>query len=144
MTKVAVNKDQSAEKSRKKTAKPRGAAFKPGVSGNPSGRPKGTPNKTTTDARAAIALFINANVDKLQDWLDKVAKKSPEKAFKLFQSVIEYHIPKQARTELTGKDDDPASGYSNDELRAAIAALVAMGSKNTTPAPESPPPTTTQ
>jgi len=66
------------------------------------GRPKGSVNKATTQAREAIALFVDNNANKLQEWLDKVAMKDPEKAFSLFQSVIEYHIPKLARTELDG------------------------------------------
>ena|SRR5437667_10386796 len=93
----------------------------------PKGRPKtggrkrGTPNRATASARAAIAAFVDGNTHRLQDWLDKVAngvrgkvkgKKgvvyvvppNPEKAFNMFQSLIEYHIPKQARIEATGKD----------------------------------------
>jgi hypothetical protein len=34
-------------------------------------------------------------------------KPNPAKAFELFQSVVEYHVPKLARTEITGKDDGP-------------------------------------
>ena len=29
----------------------------------------------------------------------------PEKAFKLFLSVIEYHVPKLARVEMTGREE---------------------------------------
>lgn len=80
------------------------------------GRKKGTPNKVTQDARAAIATFVDGNAHRLQEWLDMVAhgvtnaegeyvvKPDPERAFCLFQSVVEYHVPKLARTELTGKD----------------------------------------
>jgi hypothetical protein len=34
-------------------------------------------------------------------------KPNPAKAFELFQSVVEYHVPKLARTEVTGKDGEP-------------------------------------
>jgi hypothetical protein len=70
------------------------------------GRQKGTPNKITNEAREAIALFVDNNAHRLEGWLEQVAEKNPEKAFQLFQSVIEYHIPKLARTEqtLTGAD----------------------------------------
>jgi len=71
------------------------------------GRPKGLPNKATQEAREAIGRFVDGNSHRLQEWLDRIAEDSPEKAFNLFQSVIEYHVPKLARTELTGKNGGP-------------------------------------
>lgn len=68
------------------------------------GRPKGLPNKATVQAREAIAKFVDGNAHRLQDWLDRIAEKDPERAFSLFQSVIEYHVPKLQRSEITGKD----------------------------------------
>jgi hypothetical protein len=88
-----------------------------------AGRPAGSPNKATATAREAIAAFVDGNAYRLTEWLDavahgvKVEKENPEtgevetnylvppnpaKAFDMFQSVVEYHIPKLARTELTG------------------------------------------
>jgi hypothetical protein len=80
-----------------------------------AGRPKGSPNKATQDARAAIAAFVDGNAHRLTGWLDQVANGDPEndlkpnpvKAFEMFQSVVEYHVPKLARTEVTGKDGGP-------------------------------------
>ena len=74
------------------------------------GRKKGTQNKATLAAREAIAKFVDDNADRLQAWLDEIAADDPEKAFQLFQSVIEYHVPKLARTEMTGKDGGPVQG----------------------------------
>ena len=79
------------------------------------GRPKGLPNKTTQQAREAIAMFVDTNAHRLTEWLDTVANGNPEndikpnpaKAFELFQSVVEYHVPKLARTEVTGADQGP-------------------------------------
>jgi len=73
------------------------------------GRPKGLQNKSTTAAREAIAMFVDNNAHRLEGWLDQVAQENPEKAFQLFQSVVEYHVPKLARTEqtLTGVDGGP-------------------------------------
>ena len=71
------------------------------------GRVKGVPNKATADARAAIALFVNTNASRLQGWLDSIAsdpKKGPEVAYRCVLDLLEYHVPKLARTELTGKD----------------------------------------
>jgi hypothetical protein len=79
------------------------------------------PNKATAGAREAIAAFVDDNAGRLQEWLDAIAEgviepatddrpakvlvaPNPARAFELFQSVVEYHIPKLARTELTGKE----------------------------------------
>lgn len=65
-----------------------------------SGRKKGSENKATLAAREAIGLFVDNNAHRLQAWLDQIALNDPEKAFSLFQSVIEYHVPKLARSEM--------------------------------------------
>lgn len=75
------------------------------------GRPKGAPNKSTAVAREAIAAFVDANAVKLQDWLDRVAKNDPEKAFSMFVALVEYHVPKLARTEVTGDKGGPVLHY---------------------------------
>lgn len=85
---------------------------KPKGSPKVGGRAAGTPNKATSEARQAIALFVDSNAHRLTEWLDAVAegvpeqdiKPNPAKAFEMFQSVVEYHVPKLARTEVTGKD----------------------------------------
>jgi len=95
--------------------------FKPGHQlSKGKGRPVGSQNPDTAMARRAIADFVDNNSVKLQGWLDKIAegekdaedkeyiiKPNPEKAFNLYQSVIEYHIPKLARTELAADKNNP-------------------------------------
>lgn len=84
----------------------------PRTSTSGQGRPKGAINKATADARKAIGVFVDENAHRLTEWLDKVAagdeengiKPNPAKAFELFQSVVEYHVPKLNRTELSGPD----------------------------------------
>ena len=89
------------------------------------GRAQGTPNKATNEARQAIASFVDGNAHRLTEWLDQVANgrekldedgeptgeyiilPNPSKAFDMFQSVVEYHIPKLARTEISGSDTSP-------------------------------------
>ena len=88
------------------------------------GRPKGLPNKATQKAREAIAMFVDGNSHRLQDWLDKIAEQSPEKAFNLFQSVIEYHVPKLQRNTHVGYYlSDAKGGNDKKVLRATTAAL---------------------
>jgi len=71
------------------------------------GRAAGTSNKATMQAREAIASFVDGNAHRLVLWLDEIAaneKLGPKAAFDCFMSVVEYHVPKLARTEVTGKD----------------------------------------
>lgn len=72
-----------------------------------AGRPKGIANKATQDARAAIAEFVDGNADRLVGWLDLIAQDDPKEAFKCFMSVVEYHIPKLARTDNTNTHQNP-------------------------------------
>ena len=80
--------------------------FKKGKKPGP-GRPKGLPNKSTANAREAIARFVDGNAGQLQAWLDAIAadeKQGPREAFRCLMDVMEYHVPKLARTEVTGLD----------------------------------------
>jgi hypothetical protein len=93
-----------------------------------AGRPAGSPNKATKEARDAIGAFVDGNAHRLTEWLDQVAAgvkvekedpktgevkseyivpPNPAKAFDMFQSVVEYHVPKLARTEHVGDDNKP-------------------------------------
>jgi hypothetical protein len=86
------------------------------------GRKKGVPNRATADVREAIAMLLKRNTDKLEKWLHAVAEgekvtredgkvrwlrmPDPGHALRLMSDLAEYHIPKLARTELTGKDGE--------------------------------------
>jgi hypothetical protein len=69
------------------------------------GRPAGQPNKTTRDVREAIAMIAQNTVDKVELWLSEI--EDPGQRVRLFLDMCEYHIPKLARTEHTGKDGQP-------------------------------------
>ena len=73
------------------------------------GRAKGVPNKSTAAVREAIAKMAELNAPRFAIWLDEVAQKSPEKACDIYLRAIEYHIPKLARTEITGQDGQPVA-----------------------------------
>lgn len=68
------------------------------------------PSKTTVLAREAISKLVDGNAERLQEWLDQVAsdeRHGPLVAFKLMMEVMEYHVPKLARTEHTGAGGGP-------------------------------------
>lgn len=70
------------------------------------GRPKGAVNKSTSIVKEAIARLLERNVENMDEWLDKVAKEDPYKALDLMNKLCEYHVPKLARTELSGVDGE--------------------------------------
>lgn len=49
-------------------------------------------------------MIAQRNVGRFEDWLDAVAAEDPAEAANIFLRAIEYHIPKLARSEVTGKD----------------------------------------
>lgn len=84
---------QSADPVPKKRPQPKG------------GSRAGIPNRATSAAREAIARFVDGNVGRLQGWLDEIAEKDgPLVAFQCVERVLEYHVPKLQRSELTGAD----------------------------------------
>lgn len=70
------------------------------------GREKGTPNKSTLAVREAIAKLADGHAERFIGWIDKVAETDPGRAADLYLKAIEYHIPKLARSELTGANGE--------------------------------------
>ena len=89
----------------------------------------GSPNKSTANAREAIARLVDTNAERMQEWLDKIAQSDgPLAAWRCMSDVIEYHIPKLSRAEMTGKDGGPIETHanlSNEQLDALIRAKAA-------------------
>jgi aldehyde:ferredoxin oxidoreductase len=107
------------------------------------GRQAGTPNKATNEARQAIASFVDGNAHRLTEWLDQVAMgvktvdektgeekyavpPNPAKAFDMFQSVVEYHIPKLARMEHSGSDTNPVVIEHNVDVFGELLKNIKM------------------
>lgn len=80
-------------------------SFKKGEKRPKQGRPPGSANKATLNAREAIARFVDGNAERLNGWLDEIEESDgPKAAFQCFADLLEYHVPKLARTEHTGPD----------------------------------------
>jgi hypothetical protein len=71
------------------------------------GRTKGVHNKSTQIVREAIANLLERNAPNMDRWLNEVAQDDPYKALDLMNKLSEYHIPKLARTEISGVDGAP-------------------------------------
>jgi hypothetical protein len=96
--------DNKVEQNRKKTG----------------GRKAGVPNKVTQEAREAVKALLDANLPYLQTWLQNTAEglfddatgkwivpPNPGKACDIVQNMVEYAVPKLARTEVVGDEKAP-------------------------------------
>lgn len=74
-----------------------------------AGRTKGVPNKTTIEFKAALNALLEHAAPQMLEWLNRVAKESPEKALDTVGKLAEYIHPKLARSEQqhTGPDGGP-------------------------------------
>ena len=84
------------------------------------GRVKGVPNKVTQEARETVKALLDANLPYLQTWLYNTAEglkddetgkyivlPNPGKACDIVQNMVEYAVPKLARTEVVGDKTAP-------------------------------------
>ena len=67
-----------------------------GQTGNPNGRPKGTPNKVSSETKEKIQMFIEANIEKIQQDFDSVDAKD---RLIIFERLLKYVIPTKAEQE---------------------------------------------
>jgi hypothetical protein len=84
------------------------------------GRTAGTPNKATQEAREAIKALLDNNLPFIQSWLISTAEgifddqagkfivqPNPAKACEIVQNLMEFSVPKLARTEVVGDEKAP-------------------------------------
>jgi hypothetical protein len=96
--------DNKVDESRKKTG----------------GRKPGVPNKATQEAREAVKAILDSNLPFIQSWLQQTAEgimddqtgkyivqPNPAKACEIVQNLVEYSVPKLARTEVVGDEKAP-------------------------------------
>jgi hypothetical protein len=69
------------------------------------GRPPGQLNRSTEQAKLAIARIANGGLDILREDLEKIRKDNPIEAAKLYLRLLEYIVPKKSSVELKGEID---------------------------------------
>jgi hypothetical protein len=68
------------------------------------GKKLGTLNKNTTELKEAVKALLDDNKDNFKEWINVIAEENPEKAIRLLIDLMEFVIPKLARTDLTSGD----------------------------------------
>ena len=58
-----------------------------------------------------MALLLEKNVDRYQEWLEEAAKDSPLKALVLMKDLAEFYMPKLGRIEQTGTVEHKVSHF---------------------------------
>lgn len=67
------------------------------------GRPTGALNRSTEQAKLAVARLANSGLDALREDLIKIRKKDPLEAAKIYLKLIEYIVPKKSQIDLKGE-----------------------------------------
>lgn len=68
-----------------------------------TGRPKGAVNRSTEQAKLAIARIANRGLDNISEDLEKIRKTDPLEATKLYLKLLEYIVPKKAQLDISGE-----------------------------------------
>jgi hypothetical protein len=66
------------------------------------GRPPGKLNRSTEQAKLAVARLANSGLDALREDLEKIRKKDPIEAAKIYLKLLEYIVPKKAQLDISG------------------------------------------
>ena len=64
------------------------------------GRPPGALNRSTEQMKLTLARAANNTLNNIAEDLEKIRKKDPERAIELSLKMMEYVLPKLARTEV--------------------------------------------
>ena len=64
------------------------------------GRPIGALNRSTEQMKITLARAANNTLNNIAEDLEKIRKKDPERAIELSLKMMEYVLPKLARTEV--------------------------------------------
>lgn len=87
------------------------------------GRPKGYAEARNTRVREAIAHVLDMAAPQFLEWMQEVyVVEGPLVALKVASDLVEYCVPKLARTEITGKDGG-AIHIADDRRRELLTEL---------------------
>jgi hypothetical protein len=64
------------------------------------GRPVGALNRSTEQMKLTLARAANNTLNNIAEDLEKIRKRDPERAIELSLKMMEYVLPKLARTEV--------------------------------------------
>jgi len=67
------------------------------------GRPKGGLNRSSEQAKLAVARIANQGLDAFREDIDRIRKENPIEAAKLYLRLLEYIVPKKTSMELSGE-----------------------------------------
>jgi hypothetical protein len=69
------------------------------------GRKPGALNRSTEQAKLAIARLANQGLNAISEDFEKIRKDNPIEAAKLYLKLLEYIVPKKAQMEINGEID---------------------------------------
>jgi len=69
------------------------------------GRKPGSLNRSTEQAKLAIARLANQGLNNITEDFEKIRKENPIEAAKLYLKLLEYIVPKKAQMEISGEID---------------------------------------
>jgi hypothetical protein len=69
------------------------------------GRKVGSLNRSTEQAKLAIARLANKGLDNITEDFEKIRKENPIEAAKLYLKLLEYIVPKKSSMEISGEID---------------------------------------
>lgn len=67
------------------------------------GRKPGALNRSTEQAKLTIARLANKGLDNIMEDFEKIRKKDPIEAAKLYLKLIEYIVPKKSSIDISGE-----------------------------------------
>lgn len=67
------------------------------------GRPPGKLNRSTEQAKLAVARIANQGLDIFREDIERIRKDNPAEAARLYLKLLEYIVPKKSAMEISGE-----------------------------------------